>query len=50
MIGTYRETATKILNEFRAAGLIELRCGCAVLFDEPGLRALSLQQETYPEA
>lgn len=41
MAGTYRETATKILNEFRAQGLIELKRGCVVLLDEPGLRALS---------
>jgi CRP/FNR family cyclic AMP-dependent transcriptional regulator len=41
MAGTYRETATKILNEFRAQGLIELRRGCVALIDEPGLRALS---------
>lgn len=41
MAGTYRETATKILNELRAQGLIDLRRGCVVLVDEPGLRALS---------
>ncbi len=41
MVGTYRETATKILNEFRAQGLIELKRGCVMLIDEPGLRALS---------
>ncbi|NJO81756.1 MAG: Crp/Fnr family transcriptional regulator [Blastochloris sp.] len=45
MVGTYRETATKILNEFRAQGLIELRRGCVVLVDEAGLRALSEQGE-----
>ena len=45
MAGTYRETATKILNEFRAQGLIELKRGCVVLVDEPGLRALSERVE-----
>ncbi len=45
MVGTYRETATKILNEFRAQGLIELKRGCVVLVNEPGLRALSEQGE-----
>lgn len=41
MIGTYRETATKILGEFRAQGLIDLKRGCVVLVDEAGLRAFS---------
>ncbi len=45
MAGTYRETATKILNELRAQGLIELKRGCIVLVDEPGLRALSERVE-----
>ena len=45
MVGTYRETATKILNELRAQGLIELKCSCVVLVDEVGLRALSEQGE-----
>jgi CRP-like cAMP-binding protein len=45
MVGTYRETATKILNEFRAQGLIELKRGCVVLVDESGLRALSERVE-----
>ncbi len=49
MVGTYRETATKILNEFRAQGLIELKCGCVVLVNEPGLRALSEQGEGVAE-
>ncbi|MFV9507325.1 MAG: Crp/Fnr family transcriptional regulator [Oscillochloridaceae bacterium umkhey_bin13] len=43
MVGTYRETATKILNEFRAQGLIELKRGCVVLVDEAGLRRFSDQ-------
>ncbi|PDV99348.1 Crp/Fnr family transcriptional regulator [Candidatus Chloroploca asiatica] len=41
MSGTYRETATKILNEFRSMGLIELKRGCVILLDEAGLRELS---------
>lgn len=49
MVGTYRETATKILNEFRAQGLIELRRGCVVLVDESGLRALSERGDSLPE-
>jgi hypothetical protein len=41
MAGTYRETATKIPNEFRAQGLIELKRGCVLLINERGLRTLS---------
>ncbi|HMO58983.1 MAG TPA: Crp/Fnr family transcriptional regulator [Roseiflexaceae bacterium] len=41
MIGTYRETATKILNEFRAQGLIQLRRGCVVIIDSSRLQTLS---------
>jgi CRP/FNR family cyclic AMP-dependent transcriptional regulator len=41
MVGTYRETATKILNEFRAYNLIELKRGRVLILDEEGLRALS---------
>jgi CRP-like cAMP-binding protein len=41
MIGTYRETTTKILNEFRAQGLIELNRGCVLIVNEAGLRAVS---------
>ena len=44
MVGTYRETATKILNEFRAQGLIELKRGCIALLDIEGLRALGLSE------
>jgi CRP-like cAMP-binding protein len=40
MVGTYRETITKILNEFRAAGLIELQRGRVIIRDAAGLRAL----------
>ncbi|RRR67773.1 MAG: Crp/Fnr family transcriptional regulator [Candidatus Viridilinea halotolerans] len=50
MLGTYRETATKILNEFRNQGMIDLKRGCVVLLDEPGLRALSEQGEASKHA
>lgn len=38
MIGTYRETATKILNEFRAAGWVDLRRGKIIILDSEALR------------
>ncbi len=38
MIGTYRETATKILNDFRAAGWVELRRGKIVILDREALQ------------
>ncbi len=38
MIGTYRETATKILNDFRAAGWVELRRGKIVILDRGALQ------------
>lgn len=41
MAGTYRETATKILGEFRAQGLIDLKRGRVVIVDAAGLRTLS---------
>ncbi|WP_322489011.1 Crp/Fnr family transcriptional regulator [Chloroflexus sp.] len=43
MVGAYRETVTKILNELRGQGLIELRRGRIILLDEDGLRRLSEQ-------
>jgi CRP/FNR family transcriptional regulator, cyclic AMP receptor protein len=49
MIGTYRETATKILNEFRLYGLIELKRGCIVIIDAERLRALSEHGAGMPE-
>lgn len=45
MIGAYRETTTKILNEFRVQGLIDLKRGCVVILDAVGLRALSEQRD-----
>jgi CRP-like cAMP-binding protein len=41
MIGTHRETTTKLLNEFRNEGLIELRRGKVIILDIEGLRARS---------
>lgn len=38
MIGTYRETATKILNQFRAAGWVDLRRGKILILDHDALR------------
>ncbi len=42
MVGTYRETVTKILNELQAAGLIELRRGKILLVDTVGLERFQL--------
>lgn len=39
LAGTHRETATKVLNELRAAGLIELRRGRVLVRDVAALRA-----------
>ena len=39
LAGTHRETATKVLNELRAAGLIELRRGRVLVRDVTALRA-----------
>lgn len=41
MTGTYRETATRILNDFRAAGLIDLRRMEIVVKDRDGLAAVA---------
>lgn len=49
MIGTYRETVTKLLNEFRAQGLIDLKRGCVLLVNEAGLRTLSEYGELAAE-
>lgn len=38
MIGSYRETVTKVLNEFRAEGLIRFERGYIQLVDLAGLR------------
>jgi CRP/FNR family transcriptional regulator, cyclic AMP receptor protein len=40
MIGTHRETATKILNEFRAAGWVDLRRGKIIILDRAGLAGI----------
>ncbi len=41
MIGTHRETTTKLLNEFRGQGLIELRRGKVIILDHNGLNERS---------
>jgi CRP-like cAMP-binding protein len=41
MVGTYRETATKILNEFRAQGWVELRRGKIIVLDRDALAGVS---------
>jgi CRP/FNR family cyclic AMP-dependent transcriptional regulator len=41
MIGTYRETATKILNEFRAEGWVDLRRGKILILDRHALEILT---------
>jgi CRP-like cAMP-binding protein len=40
MMGTYRETITKTLNEFRSQGLIELRRGQIEILDADGLKQI----------
>ncbi|MDX1414524.1 MAG: Crp/Fnr family transcriptional regulator [Candidatus Promineifilaceae bacterium] len=41
MLGTYRETITQTLNEFKAQGLIDIGRKRIVLLDRPRLRALA---------
>lgn len=43
MVGTHRETVTKVLNELREQGLIELKRGKVVLLDSAALR------KTFPQ-
>jgi CRP-like cAMP-binding protein len=40
LVGTHRETVTRVLNDFRARRLIELQRGTIVLLDVEGLRRL----------
>jgi CRP/FNR family cyclic AMP-dependent transcriptional regulator len=48
--GLLRETVTKLLNEFKAAGLVELRRGHILLKDVPRLEALIRELEvTQPQ-
>jgi CRP/FNR family cyclic AMP-dependent transcriptional regulator len=42
MLGTYRETVTQTLNDFKLDGLIDISRKKVVLRDEPRLRELSL--------
>lgn len=41
LVGTYRETATTVLNQFSHQGLIEIRRQRITLLDPDGLRALA---------
>ena len=41
MVGTHRETATKVLNDFREQGLVELKRGKVVLLNTNALRTMS---------
>jgi len=41
MVGTYRETVTKILNEFRAQGWVELRRGKIIVLDRDALAGVN---------
>ncbi len=43
MVGTYRETATRILNEMRSAGLVELKRMLIEIVDQHGLEQLAEQ-------
>jgi CRP/FNR family cyclic AMP-dependent transcriptional regulator len=47
LVGTSRETTTKVLGELREQGLIELRRGKVVLLD---LRALEAFAEATPDS
>jgi CRP-like cAMP-binding protein len=42
MLGTYRETVTQTLNDFRTQGFVDLGRKRIELLDRPGLRMLSL--------
>jgi CRP/FNR family cyclic AMP-dependent transcriptional regulator len=46
MVGTYRETTTRVLNEMRSAGLIDLRRMEIVVRDREGLEALAAEPRT----
>jgi CRP-like cAMP-binding protein len=41
MIGTYRETVTKVLNDFRQRGLIRVEQGRILVLDPAGLREMA---------
>ena len=43
MVGTYRETATRILNEMRSEGLVELKRMLIQIVDRNGLEELAEQ-------
>lgn len=46
MIGTTRETVTKLLNEMRRRGLIELQRGCITLLDMNGLQRIASSESS----
>jgi CRP/FNR family cyclic AMP-dependent transcriptional regulator len=48
LVGTTRETATKLLGELRSADLVSLRRGGIVVLDLEGLRAVAEHGETRP--
>ena len=45
MVGTYRETATRILNELRGDGLVDLKRMRIDVLDRAGLQAVAGQSE-----
>jgi CRP/FNR family cyclic AMP-dependent transcriptional regulator len=46
LVGTTRETVTKLLGELRADGLVGLRRGGIAVLDEAGLRVVAEQGES----
>lgn len=46
MVGASRETVTKVLGEFRAQGIIDLKRGCVIIMREEALQKLSAWNET----
>ncbi len=48
LVGTTRETATKLLGELRAAELVKLRRGGIVVLDLDGLRAVAEHGDSRP--
>ncbi len=48
LVGTTRETATRLLGELRAAELVKLRRGGIVVLDIEGLRAIAEHGESGP--
>jgi CRP-like cAMP-binding protein len=42
-IGTYRETATQVLNDFKSAGLIEISRKRILIIDSKGLASIDVE-------